>query len=51
MSDNTIDIKGGNNQILPNADKAVQNIYYGDSAIKRPLSRLIMSSPSAPRNL
>lgn len=34
MSDNTIDVKGGNNQILPNADKAVQNIYYGDSAIK-----------------
>ena len=34
MADNTIDIKGGNNQVLPNADKAVQNIYYGDSAIK-----------------
>ena len=34
MPDNTIDIKGGNNQILPNAEKAVQNIYYGDSAIK-----------------
>ena len=34
MPDNTIDIKGGNNQILPNAEKTVQNIYYGDSAIK-----------------
>ena len=34
MTDNTIDIKGGNNQILPNAEKSVQNIYYGDSAIK-----------------
>lgn len=34
MPDNSIDIKGGNNQILPNAEKAVQNIYYGDSAIK-----------------
>ena len=34
MPDNTIDIKGGSNQILPNAEKSVQNIYYGDSAIK-----------------
>ena len=34
MPDNTIDIKGGNNQILPNADKTVQNIYYSYSAIK-----------------
>ncbi len=39
MPDNSIDIKGGNNQILPNAEKAVQNIYYGDSAIKLALQR------------
>ena len=34
MSDNTIDIKGGSNQILPNATEAKQNIYIGDSAIQ-----------------
>lgn len=34
MSDNTFDIKGGSNQILPNATEAKQNIYIGDSAIK-----------------
>ena len=39
MPDNTIDIKGGNNQILPNAEKTVQNIYYGDSAIKLALQQ------------
>lgn len=33
MPDNTIDIKGGNNQILPNAEKANQ-YFIGDSAIK-----------------
>ena len=34
MPDNTFDIKGGSNQILPNASEAKQNIYIGDSAIK-----------------
>lgn len=29
MSDVTININGGNNQILPNATEAVQN-FYGD---------------------
>ena len=33
MPDNTIDIKGGNNQILPNAREANQ-YYIGDSAIQ-----------------
>ena len=34
MSDNTFDVKGGNNQMLPNATEAKQNIFIGDSAIK-----------------
>jgi hypothetical protein len=34
MPDNTFDVKGGSNQILPNATEAKQNIYIGDSAIK-----------------
>ena len=33
MPDNTFDIKGGSNQILPNAKEANQ-FYFGDSAIK-----------------
>ena len=33
MPDNTIDIKGGNNQILPNAQEGKQ-YFIGDSAIK-----------------
>lgn len=33
MPDNTIDIKGGNNQIVPNAQEASQ-YFIGDSAIK-----------------
>ena len=39
MSDNTFDIKGGSNQILPNAQEAKQNIYIGDSAIKIALQK------------
>ena len=39
MSDNTFDIKGGSNQILPNATEAKQNIYIGDSAIKIALEK------------
>lgn len=34
MPDNTFDVKGGNNQILPTAQQAIQYNYYGDSAIK-----------------
>ena len=35
MADNSFDIKGGSNQILPNATESKQNIFIGDSAIKR----------------
>ena len=31
MNDITININGGNNQILPNATEAVQN-FYGDQS-------------------
>ena len=34
MADNTIDISGGHNQVLPNASEAKQQIFIGDSAIK-----------------
>ena len=30
MSDITITIHGGNNQILPNATEAIQNFYVGE---------------------
>ena len=40
MADNTFDVKGGNNQILPNATESKQNnIYIGDSAIKLALQQ------------
>ena len=39
MADNTFDIKGGSNQILPNATETKQNIYIGDSAIKIALEK------------
>lgn len=39
MPDNTFDVKGGSNQILPNATEAKQNIYIGDSAIKIALQK------------
>jgi hypothetical protein len=39
MSDTTFNIEGGNNQILPNATEASQNIYIGDSAIKIALQK------------
>ena len=39
MPDSTFDIKGGSNQILPNASEAKQNIYIGDSAIKIALQK------------
>ena len=35
----TFNIYGGNNQILPNATEAKQNIYIGDSAIKIALEK------------
>ena len=38
MSDNTFDIKGGSNQILPNAQEAKQ-YFIGDSAIKIALEK------------
>ena len=34
MCDMTINIYGGNNQILPNATEAVQNLYVYDHANK-----------------
>ena len=34
MADNTFDIQGGSNQILPNAQEARQQIFIGDSAIR-----------------
>ena len=34
MCDLTINIYGGNNQILPNATEAVQNLYVYDHANK-----------------
>lgn len=39
MPDNTFDIKGGSNQILPNAHEANQ-FFIGDSAIQKGLSRM-----------
>ena len=40
MADNTFDVKGGNNQILPNATESKQNnIFIGDSAIKLALQQ------------
>ena len=39
MPDNTFDVKGGSNQMLPNATEAKQNIYIGDSAIKIALQK------------
>ena len=44
MSDTTINIYGGNNQILPNATEAVQNFY--DSRL--PEASKIGSSPALP---
>lgn len=40
MSDGekTIGVSGGNNQILPNADTAIQHIYVGDDAVAQALS-------------
>ena len=34
MPDSIFDIKGGNNQILPNAQEANQQVFIGDSAIR-----------------
>jgi hypothetical protein len=35
MADNTFDIKGGNNQILPNAKEAVQHIHNNEKRSAR----------------
>lgn len=40
MNDITININGGNNQILPNATEAVQN-FYGDQFAEK-----ILGNPS-----
>ena len=39
MADNSFDVKGGSNQILPNATESKQNIFIGDSAIKLALQK------------
>lgn len=39
MNDITININGGNNQILPNATEAVQN-FYGDQYAEKILGTL-----------
>ena len=43
MSDGekTIGVSGGNNQILPNADTAIQHIYVGDDAVAQALNAQI----------
>ncbi len=39
MANNSFDISGGHNQVLPNASEANQHIYIGDSAIKLALQQ------------
>ena len=47
MSDVTIHINGGNNQILPNATQAVQN-FYGDHFAEKMLSHTADDTDSCP---
>ena len=47
MSDVTININGGNNQILPNATEAVQN-FYGDQFADKILSEQKRDEVSLP---
>ena len=47
MNDVTININGGNNQILPNATEAVQN-FYGDQFAERILANPASDSTPSP---
>jgi len=47
MSDVTININGGNNQILPNATQAVQN-FYGDQFVEKQLNGTPATEESLP---
>lgn len=47
MNDITININGGNNQILPNATEAVQN-FYGDQFAEKILSNTATDKESCP---
>ena len=47
MNDITININGGNNQILPNATEAVQN-FYGDQFAERILANPASDGASIP---
>ena len=47
MNDITININGGNNQILPNATEAVQN-FYGDQFAEKILSNTVVDKESCP---
>ena len=47
MNDITININGGNNQILPNATEAVQN-FYGDQFAEKILSNTVVDKGSCP---
>ena len=47
MNDITININGGNNQILPNATEAVQN-FYGDQFAERILDAPTLDSTPSP---
>ena len=47
MNDITININGGNNQILPNATEAVQN-FYGDQFAEKILSNTVVDKEACP---
>lgn len=47
MNDVTININGGNNQILPNATEAVQN-FYGDQFAEKNLGAPTLDSTPSP---
>ena len=47
MNDITININGGNNQILPNATEAVQN-FYGDQFAEKILSNTVVDKELCP---
>ena len=47
MNDITININGGNNQILPNATEAVQN-FYGDQFAEKILSNTVADKELCP---
>lgn len=47
MNDITININGGNNQILPNATEAIQN-FYGDQFAEKILSNTVVDKELCP---